>query len=60
MHVGKSPLIAFTLCAPCIPGAHGVLAFPASAWKMIVADGAQIVVTTRAHPSGELRGTLKT
>jgi hypothetical protein len=43
-----------------MPKAHGVLAFPASGWKMIEAEGAQIVVATRAHPLGELRGTLKT
>jgi hypothetical protein len=50
--------IAITLCRPCSATAHGRLVMLGSAWRKIAAGGA-VVVTTRAHPRGELRGVLK-
>jgi hypothetical protein len=51
--------ITFALCKPCSAKARGQLVLLRSAWNRILAGGATVVVSTRAHPSGELRGTLK-
>jgi hypothetical protein len=50
--------IVITLCRPCAAKAHGKIIMLGSAWRRIAAGGA-VVVTTRAHPRGELRGALK-
>jgi hypothetical protein len=59
LHTAGSPRIVFTLCQPCGARSHGQLALIGSMWSRIVASGGTVVVATRAHPSGELRGTLK-
>ena len=51
--------IAFALCQPCKSGAHGQIALLGSVWSKIAAGGGAVVVTTKAHPRGELRGAIK-
>ena len=51
--------IIFTLCQPCKSKAHGKLALLGSVWSRIAAGGGTVVVTTKAHPRGELRGAIK-
>jgi hypothetical protein len=50
--------VMFVLCRPCSSSAHGKVGLVSAAWSNVLANGAQIVVATRAHPNGELRGTL--
>jgi CHRD domain len=51
--------VTFSLCKPCSAKARGQIVLLRSTWNRILAGGATVVVTTRAHPAGELRGTLK-
>jgi CHRD domain-containing protein len=51
--------IVITLCRPCSAKAHGKIVMLGSAWRRIAAGGGFVVVTTRAHPRGELRGALQ-
>jgi hypothetical protein len=51
--------ITFTLCKRCAVNAHGQLVLLGSVWKRIAAGGGSVVVGTKAHPRGELRGTLR-
>lgn len=50
--------VTFVLCKPCSLTGHGQVGLVSSVWDNILANGAQLVVSTRAHPTGELRGTL--
>jgi hypothetical protein len=59
LRTAGSRKIVFALCGPCKAKSHGQLVLLGSVWKQIVAKGGTVVVTTRAHPTGELRGTLK-
>ncbi len=44
------------LCKPC--GGHGSVGLVSGLWKQISGGQSVIVVSTRAHPKGEVRGTL--
>ena len=56
--IGRSgPAIA--LCAPCRPKARGEVLLTKTAWRTLLAKGAHVVVATRAHPKGELRGVVR-
>jgi hypothetical protein len=48
-----------TLCSPCRPGAHASTALSAAAVGAVRNGGAYVVVTTREHPAGEIRGQLR-
>jgi hypothetical protein len=50
--------VTFVLCKPCSTRASGQLQFVRSLWRDLQTQGARIVVETKAHRSGELRGTL--
>lgn len=50
--------LAFALCKPCSMSGHGNISLINSLWKKIAAGKGMLVVTTAAHPTGELRGTL--
>jgi hypothetical protein len=54
-----SSAIVFTLCRPCSAQAHGKIVLLGSVWRRIAAGGGTVLVTTKAHPRGELRGALK-
>ena len=47
------------LCAPCAKGAQGSTRLTATAVAAIRGGGAYVVVATRAHPAGEIRGQLR-
>jgi hypothetical protein len=59
LRTAGSPKISFALCSPCKAKSHGQLVLLGSVWNRIVAKGGTVVVATRAHPAGELRGALK-
>jgi hypothetical protein len=48
--------IALVLCKPCSTRAHGTLQLLG---RKALAKGGKVVVATRAHPKGELRGTVR-
>lgn len=50
--------LSFALCKPCKANGYGAVSVISSLWKKIQSGDGVIVVTTAAHPSGELRGTL--
>lgn len=50
--------LTFVLCKPCSTRASGELQLVRSLWRDLQAHGARIVVETKAHRTGELRGTL--
>ena len=50
--------LTFVLCKPCSTRASGQLQLVRSVWRDLQAHGARIVVATKAHQAGELRGTL--
>jgi hypothetical protein len=50
--------VTFVLCKPCSATARGHVGLVSSVWSNILANGAQLVVATQAHPKGELRGTV--
>jgi hypothetical protein len=51
--------LAIALCAPCRPKARGEVILTKTAWRTLLAKGAHIIVATRAHPKGELRGVVR-
>jgi hypothetical protein len=51
--------VSFVLCRPCNASASGRVGLVRSAWNNLLANGAQLVIATRAQPGGELRGTVK-
>jgi hypothetical protein len=51
--------IVFTLCQPCTAKSHGKLVLLGSMWTRIRAGGGSVVVSTQAHPGGEIRGLVK-
>ena len=51
--------LAFALCKPCSASGHGNISLISSLWKKIATGKGVLVVTTAAHPAGELRGPLK-
>jgi hypothetical protein len=59
LRTAGSRKIVFALCSPCKAKSHGQVVLLGSVWKQIVSKGGTVVVTTRAHPAGELRGALK-
>jgi hypothetical protein len=59
LKVGGGRNLAFLLCKPCSSTGRGSLGIVGSLWKQISSGKSVIVVSTRAHPNGELRGTLK-
>ena len=59
LRTAGSRRIAFELCKPCQSTSNGQLVLLGSTWSGIVTNGGTIVVATRAHPAGELRGPLK-
>ena len=58
LRAGRSG-ITIPLCQPCAAPVHGALAVIPAVWKKLQAEGPVVVVSTRAHPKGELRGKLK-
>ena len=46
------------LCQPCT-STRGALVVIPSVWKKLQAGTAKVVIATKAHPQGELSGTLK-
>jgi hypothetical protein len=50
--------LAFPLCKPCGANGRGSLGIVAGLWKQVSGGQGVIVVSTRAHPTGEVRGTL--
>jgi hypothetical protein len=50
--------VTFVVCKPCSASGHGQVGLVSSVWDNMLAHGAQLVVATRAHPQGELRGTV--
>jgi hypothetical protein len=50
------PRIALVLCKPCSARAHGAMQLLG---RNPLARGGKVVVATRAHPKGELRGTVR-
>jgi|tagenome__1003787_1003787.scaffolds.fasta_scaffold20905758_4 hypothetical protein len=59
LRTAGSKKIVFALCSPCKAKSQGQLVLLGSVWTRIVSKGGTIVVATRAHPAGELRGPLK-
>jgi hypothetical protein len=51
--------ITLSLCKPCSASAHGKLVLVPSLWRQLSAGHGVVVVATRAHPGGEVRGTLR-
>jgi hypothetical protein len=47
------------LCSPCRRGAHASTTLSAAAVAAVRNGGAYVVVQTRAHPAGEIRGQLR-
>jgi hypothetical protein len=58
LRISGSRSLAFPLCKPCKASGHGSLGIVASLWKQVSGGQSVIVVSTRAHPTGEVRGTL--
>jgi hypothetical protein len=56
--LGGANKLTFVLCKPCSTRASGQLQLVKSIWRELQAHGARIVVETKAHQAGELRGTL--
>jgi hypothetical protein len=50
--------ISFTLCRSCKAKRKGKIVLLGSMWKRIVDNGGTILIRTRKHPHGELRGRL--
>ncbi len=50
--------LAFPLCKPCSANGRGSLGIVSGLWKQVSGGQSVIVVATRAHPAGEVRGTL--
>ena len=50
--------LAFALCKPCSAAGHGNISLIGSLWKKIAAGQGVLVITTAAHPTGELRGAV--
>ena len=50
--------LTFVLCKPCSTRASGQLQLVQLLWRQLQAHGARVVVETKAHQHGELRGTL--
>ena len=50
--------LTFPLCKPCSANGRGSLGIVAGLWKQVSSGQSVIVVATRAHPTGEVRGTL--
>jgi len=55
----KGKNTGFVLCKPCRSRTKGELAIVTPFWQDIAAGRSEIVVSTRAHPSGELRGVVR-
>jgi hypothetical protein len=49
---------SLVLCNPCDAKAHGVGGLAAPLTRAILHGQARVVVTTKAHPAGELRGPI--
>jgi hypothetical protein len=50
--------LAFALCKPCGTSRQGNISLISSLWKTIAAGRGVLIVSTAAHPAGELRGAL--
>jgi hypothetical protein len=58
LSIGKNGLV-LTLCAPCRAGQIGELVLTRLAGRALLTRGV-VVVTTRTHTKGELRGSIQT
>ena len=56
LRIGGAHTMVLPLCKPC--GGRGSVGLVSSLWKQISGGQSVIVVSTRAHPKGEVRGTL--
>ena len=56
LRIGGARTMVLPLCKPC--GGHGSVGLVSGLWKQISGGQSVIVVSTRAHPKGEVRGTL--
>lgn len=56
LKIGGAHTVVLPLCKPC--GAHGSVGIVSGLWQQISGGQSVIVVSTRAHPKGEVRGTL--
>ena len=50
--------LAFALCKPCSASGHGNISLISSLWTKIAAGKGVLVVSTTAHPAGEVRGAV--
>ena len=56
LRIGGAHTMVLPLCKPC--GSRGKVGLVSGLWKQISGGRSAIVVSTRAHPKGEVRGTL--
>jgi hypothetical protein len=59
MRLTRRKGVSFVLCAPCGSSRRGRVGMVRAVWDNMLTHGAQLVVATRAHPRGELRGIVR-
>ena len=56
LRIGGAHTMVLPLCKPC--SARGSVGLVSGLWKQVSGGQSVVVVSTRAHPKGEVRGTL--